>query len=1498
MPANEQTWRSLSLMHVVFCVSGLVMLIATIWMLAKDHDREWKNYQRDFQKVEIWTAESRVDESDSPAFQARKAELQKEVAAAAAEHPSRELVDDFLKRATAYASTNGYDLKAVQDQIDVALPKGTPPSPTEDKSQVTTKRAALLAAMQAVVNKAKFDEGKRQSELKFKRAELDVERSKFSIAVDEGKDDADLKSIEDGVRKVENLVNDLNLAYQAAKTHRLDLEGVIGQINANEAAKQKELADYETPLKQRETALTERQPPDAIGRIGRKLLEAPIIDAFGRPLKIEQIWLPQLTLNNNFRDVARFDRCTTCHLGIDKTAPGSAVDAGYEPAKREKLTLSTPKQAPQREKDKDGKPIPITTDLVYGFSLSAEGQLNPNDATVDVVWPRSVAANAGLKPGDVIELIEDAQIVDRATAEKFLVDLVTWGKPLTLTVRRGIPQPFSSHPKLDLFVGSLSPHKMADVGCTICHDGQGSATDFKWASHTPNNPNEADEWSRKHGWFNNHHWIFPQQPTRFAESTCLKCHHEVIELEPSERFPDPPAPKLVEGYNLIRQYGCFGCHEINGYDGPSKRKGPDMRAEPTYFAAAQSLLASQGLSDEMKLLARDVVAHPEVTSQRKLLAELIAAAPQSGEGTVTPAMKKLAGLLGADDETPGQLRKVGPSLRYVASKVDKDFLYHWIRNPSDFRPSTKMPRFFGLWDHLTPEEKVVEGRPINDASGHPVMQPSPGLTTAQRYEPLEILAITDYLLARSDKFEYAARPKGAVEPPSVERGKVMFQTRGCLACHQHGDFPAAKDTQGPDLNRLGSKLKGQRGRDWLYSWVREPNRYHARTVMPNLFLETIKGADGKTTDPAADIVEYLLKSQGWSPKEPAALPTAASNGDALTELTKQYLTGAFTVVDAEAYAKNGISPKLGAAVRGDETILVGEFSPEELARRKLLYVGRRSISRLGCSGCHDIPGFEDAKPIGTALADWGRKEPSKLAFEQIVAYLSQRQAEGKDPEIAIHKSEIHGMKSQHAGDDHEELAHLDSHDAHGHLTTRDVNQDAGFYLDAMMHHGREGFIWQKLREPRSYDYRKTENKDYFDRLRMPKFNFTPEQREAVITFVLGLVAEPPAARYVYKPSPNRAWELKGQQVVNKFNCAGCHTMEMEQWTFDYKPADSKDPNALPPPPPFTDFAFLNPHFTPAQMVASTKVDRRGLGRATITGMPRPETIEDDDGKPINIFELWKPAAIDGHVWPVGGLDVPVPDTMIVNKRAPVGGNLARMLHPVAMELERPNNANVKGSDAWGWVPPPLVGEGRKVQSAWLHNFLLDPYPIRPAVILRMPKFNMSSDEATALVNYFAARDKVEYPYEFDPRTRSEYLSTAEAKHPGRMKDALNVITNNNYCVKCHLIGDFVPAGSEKALAPQLDRVSQRLRPDFLQRWIANPKRQLPFTGMPVNFPPDKPADQALYHGTSAEQVSGVADLLLNWPEVMQGKTSIKALVPPPAPAVPASGAAPAGNRPQ
>ena len=90
-----------------------------------------------------------------------------------------------------------------------------------------------------------------------------------------------------------------------------------------------------------------------------------------------------------------------------------------------------------------------------------------------------------------------------------------------------------------------------------------------------------------------------------------------------------------------------------------------------------------------------------------------------------------------------------------------------------------------------------------------------------------------------------------------------------------------------------------------------------------------------------------------------------------------------------------------------------------------------------------------------------------------------------------------------------------------------------FFYDSLIHHGRPGFIFQKLRDPRSYDYKKIETKGYTERLVMPKFPVTEEEAEAIATFVLGLVAEPPSSDYVYTPDRQAEDRNQGEILLQK-----------------------------------------------------------------------------------------------------------------------------------------------------------------------------------------------------------------------------------------------------------------------------------------------------------------------------------------------------------------------------
>ena len=67
-------------------------------------------------------------------------------------------------------------------------------------------------------------------------------------------------------------------------------------------------------------------------------------------------------------------------------------------------------------------------------------------------------------------------------------------------------------------------------------------------------------------------------------------------------------------------------------------------------------------------------------------------------------------------------------------------------------------------------------------------------------------------------------------------------------------------------------------------------------------------------------------------------------------------------------------------------------------------------------------------------------------------------------------------------------------------------------------------------------------------------------------------------------------------------------------------------------------------------------------------------------------------------------------------------------------------------------------------------------------------------------------------------------------------------------------------------------------PAYLRRWLANPKSQLPYTPMPVNFPFGKSTAQDIYPGTGIEQLDGVVDLLIHYDRFAQDRVSVQRML--------------------
>jgi mono/diheme cytochrome c family protein len=100
------------------------------------------------------------------------------------------------------------------------------------------------------------------------------------------------------------------------------------------------------------------------------------------------------------------------------------------------------------------------------------------------------------------------------------------------------------------------------------------------------------------------------------------------------------------------------------------------------------------------------------------------------------------------------------------------------------------------------------------------------------------------------------------------------------------------------------------------------------------------------------------------------------------------------------------------------------------------------------------------------------------------------------------------------------------------------------------------------------------------------------------------------------------------------------------------------------------------------------------------------------------------------------------------------------------------------------APPILVGEGKKLQPEWFFDFLMKPMRLRPWLDVRMPTFGMSDQEASSVVNYFAALDGYELgPVVLESRDEAHTALVAHREQPEQYFE----------CYACHPQGSARPA---------------------------------------------------------------------------------------------------------
>jgi cytochrome c551/c552/uncharacterized coiled-coil DUF342 family protein len=330
--------------------------------------------------------------------------------------------------------------------------------------------------------------------------------------------------------------------------------------------------------------------------------------------------------------------------------------------------------------------------------------------------------------------VKDVDMVDRCES----CHLGT-REPVTLTkAAMGGEEVFVSHPEREL----LKVHDPEKFGCTPCHGGNGVATTSV---------------EKAHGY--NEHWLWPLHARANLDAGCQQCHSQEIVTE--------MADTLNNGREIFRLRGCMACHRYEGFD----RDQDDLSAVNQDIRQLTQQKAEWGREIGFTVQKGD-------KTRDNVEAQKLYQHADDLKVRISGIDAKVEQLDDRSRSLVRETKKVGPSLKEVRMKMHKEWLPVWIKDPSHWRPGTKMPTF--------------------------------------RLDDDEVRSIAAFIWQSGVTGDLKTQTPG-----DPEKGKEAFETRGCMACHSMGEGGQKQGgTFAANLSRIGEKDNY----DYLVRWVHNPRQ--------------------------------------------------------------------------------------------------------------------------------------------------------------------------------------------------------------------------------------------------------------------------------------------------------------------------------------------------------------------------------------------------------------------------------------------------------------------------------------------------------------------------------------------------------------------------------------------------------------------------------------------------------------------------------------------------
>lgn len=531
----------------------------------------------------------------------------------------------------------------------------------------------------------------------------------------------------------------------------------------------------------------------------------------------------------------------------------------------------------------------------------------------------------------------------------------------------------------------------------------------------------------------------------------------------------------------------------------------------------------------------------------------------------------------------------------------------------------------------------------------------------------------------------------------------------------------------------------------------------------------------------------------------------------------------------------------------------------------LLAEGQRLFEQVGCTGCHLVQGYENVPKVGPSLRRISAKvdsgwmvrwieNPHKFRprtrmpnFElnredalAIAAYLwsqSKEEAdnwlkqnplpaglrEGDANEIARGKKlvETVGCKGCHGF-------------AEGEFTTPlGKEKDLVPNLKDLASKGVGAqWLYHWIRNPRGFQAD----------TKMPSLRLTEDEARSITVYLMTLGAKPEPTAGLEEKLADAANIKRGESLVRRWGCFGCHDIKgmeneprigAELTTFGSKIVEELSfGNRTDVKRTWDDWTFYKIK------------EPRGYATPRIEQLMPQFALADEDIVALRILLGGFRERKVGHRYQADqGLRV---------RQVFEGRRLMQQYNCVGChEIENRGGYVKKYYENPALAPPPLNGQGEKVQSQWFFGFMKAPIPLRPWLDIRMPTFGLSDSHTTELINYFNGLSKVEQPFVF----------IDDLAIPPEHIEAGRRLASRDYfdCFNCHVQGTRLPEGPREGWAPDLALARQRLSPNWIIKWLKDPQKVQPGTRMP-SFYPGGPDD--ILGGNEEKQIEALRDYLL------------------------------------